>query len=264
MRKVISRFGVARAMCILGICLIPVVTVMAVTWPTGDPFLHTEANGCAVCHIPDGSGTHMEPIVESFVDSGHAYASAGQGSNQNTYCAKCHSPFQADPEATGGDNDPVPSGAWEAVTCGVCHPSHTLRVQWGTPIATYDIESGEYTPVYDSNELCEHCHEGSRHAKDFQGFGQSMFTKKLVTCVDCHMARMPELAGDEGEDRPTRRASHSFGVAENLPYSCGIGDDNCHANKTVKWAVKQIEKMIIHANKVKKEKSNEGNHGDQK
>jgi hypothetical protein len=72
-----------------------------------------------------------------------------------------------------------------------------------------------------------------------------MFDKKGVTCADCHMAERPYDTADGVEWAEW----HEFTVADNLPYSCGIGEDNCHHNKTVTWAQKQINKMKMHKKK---------------
>ena len=205
----------------------------------------SEQEGCAGCHytpvMPFTAGTYLE---SNHADSYQAYLG-------NTYCASCHSPFQADPDATHSDSVPVPLVEWEAVTCGSCHPPHDLRVLWGTPIGTYDIATEEWTPVYEdeANVLCENCHSGSRHSKDFQGFGQSMAEHKGVRCIDCHMPKVPN------EDLMTR--THNFAVVDNVQYSCGVGGAGCHANHKVDWAVKQILKEKIH-------QSNENNSGGNK
>ena len=73
---------------------------------------------------------------------------------QNTYCARCHSPFQADPEATYGTSELVAEADWQAVTCGSCHPPHSLRVAWGTPIGNFDVDASTpenpvWVPVFE-------------------------------------------------------------------------------------------------------------------
>lgn len=78
---------------------------------------------------------------------------------------------------------------------------------------------------------------------NFQGFGQSMYEKKGVNCVDCHMADLPSAVAEGGDYE-----SHTWKVEDNIPYSCGTGD-SCHHNKTAEWAMRQIEKMKIHGKK---------------
>lgn len=200
---------------------------------------YSEAENCAACHIPPGA--HMAYVVDRWYESAHAQSYMSYLGN--TYCATCHSPFQADPSATHSANEAIPEEQWEAVTCAVCHPPHDLRVEWGTPIALYDVASDSYSPVAleDANMLCEQCHTGERHSREFQGFGNTMMHKKGVRCIDCHMAKVPLPV----EGLPDR-ASHDFAVAPNLPYSCGTIVGGCHSNKKVEWAEKQINKGRIH------------------
>jgi hypothetical protein len=196
--------------------------------PSGDT---SEADYCASCHYNPAQ-----------VDIANEWKASAHGNSYlpflgNTYCASCHSPFQADPDATHGDNDPIPLDEWEGVTCGACHPPHDLRVEWGTPIGNYDVAAGEWVPVYeeDANDLCEFCHSGSRHEKEFQGYGTIM-DKKDVQCIDCHMPVVP------GKESDKEHRSHDFEVYPE--YSCGLDNDDCHDNHKEGWAEKQIEKGI--------------------
>jgi hypothetical protein len=199
----------------------------------------TEPDYCEACHFFPGSAV-MPFVVDTWLDSSHA--NSYHGFNGNTYCAVCHSPFQADPSATQNDNDPVAIENWEAVTCGACHPPHDLRVEWGTPIGNYDVAAQSWIPVYeeDANDLCTHCHAGMQQ-KDFHSYAKVMYHKKGVRCIDCHMPKIPNdvVAGDT-----TNRRTHDFKVGLNLPYSCITAE--CHANKTEQWAAKQIAKNKIH------------------
>lgn len=197
---------------------------------------HTEAENCGGCHF----NPKMAEVVEQWEESQHGNSYDG-GSGANTYCASCKSSFLADPNATYSNNEEIPQEEWQDVTCSACHPPHDLRVEWGTPIGTYDVASAEWSPVYDSNELCVSCHTGSHHAKDYKGFGQSMYDKKGVKCNDCHMAQVPSEAVEEDVIH-----THSWEVEANLPYSCGLQDGGCHDNHSTKWAEKQINKGKIH------------------
>jgi len=198
---------------------------------------YTEADTCRGCHFYPGNVV-MQFTVDKWKVSNHAQSH--HGFNGNTYCAGCHAPFQADPAATGDDNEPVSIDDWESVTCGSCHPPHDLRVEWGTPIGNYDVDAGGWTPVYeeDADSLCEHCHTGDRHSREFQGFGTAM-DHKGVRCIDCHMAEIPN-----GLDPGRMTRTHDFHVEANLPYSCITSE--CHSNKKEDWAIKQIGKDKIH------------------
>lgn len=200
----------------------------------------SEPDGCADCHFNPG----MAETVSDWETSEHGQ-SFDWGAGANTYCAECKSPLLWNPAATSDTNDPIPVEEWQDVTCSSCHPPHDERVEWGTPIGviadpTADDPHDKWMPLYDIDELCVSCHSGTRHAKSFQGFGKVMFYKKDVGCADCHMAEVPNSSPDGFG------ASHTWSVYGSLPYSCGIGAGNCHFNKTMKWAEKQIEKMKVH------------------
>jgi formate-dependent nitrite reductase cytochrome c552 subunit len=231
---------------LFGLFLIPLAALMMLA---GQALAQdrTEAEGCKACHFYPGSVV-MPFTVDTYYESSHA--NSYLPFLGNTYCAECHSPFQADPDATHSENAPVLLDNWEAVTCGSCHPPHDLRVEWGTPIGNYDVETAEWTPVYEEEAdlLCEYCH-GDTH---FQGFGQSMSEHKDVTCSDCHMPKVPNT-NDEG--RMTR--THNWKVYENTAYSCGTVGGGCHENHKTEWAEKQILKEKIHA-----VKSNNGSGND--
>ncbi len=229
----------------LGWCLALMVTLGLIMASPASAQDRTEADRCAGCHFYPGNVVMPFVVGETDPATGwylSEHANSYSDNNGNTYCAKCHSPFQADPDATHGSNDPVPSEYWEAVTCSSCHPPHDLRVAWGTPIGNYDIQEGDWFPVYDANALCTYCHTGARHEKDFQGYGDVMYHKKGVRCIDCHMAEVPNDL--DPPDRYTR--THDFKVATNVPYSCGTVEGGCHANHKEEWAIKQIHKEKMH------------------
>src|SRR6185436_14116773 len=94
---------------------------------------YSESNGCVSCHFSRGAGgDHMpEAVGMRFDDATNAFVFTGGGwrasvhsqsnfkSTQNTYCAKCHSPLQADPNAQFGvgKSASIPDGKVEGVTC---------------------------------------------------------------------------------------------------------------------------------------------------
>jgi hypothetical protein len=79
----------------------------------------TEPNDCESCHFYPGNAT-MRETVSDWKESEHARSY--KPFLANTYCAKCHSPFQADPLANSTHNDPVLLSDWEGVKCSACHP----------------------------------------------------------------------------------------------------------------------------------------------
>ena len=160
----------------------------------------------------------------------------------NTFCARCHSPLQADAGATETDNVTIPEAQWQGVTCSVCHPSQAQKTASGSPIATYDVGTGTYAsvPLEDADQLCTHCHT-EEHAPGFQGYGVVMH-QAGVRCIDCHMAKIPADDPSVGQ-----RAAHDFKVAANLPYSCGTYPGGCHARRPETWARGILALGPIHA-----------------
>ncbi len=104
------------------------------------------ADLCTACHSGSHHGTGWE-------ESPHATTGVMDKDNSNTFCARCHSPFQGDPEATVTNNTAIPTGTGTGVTCTVCHNPHTLE------LAFYD--GAEHEEIEDPNELCGKCHSGT-------------------------------------------------------------------------------------------------------
>ncbi len=178
-------------------------------------------------------------MAEKWSQSGHANSyGVSQG---NTFCAQCHSPFQADASATANNNKPIAVEQWQGVTCSVCHPPQDKINQWGTPIALYDVATRTYTPLAlaDANLLCLNCHNGA-HAPGIGGAGLLMM-QSGVRCIDCHMAKIASGNRSVGE-----AAAHDFKVAANLPNSCGLAPNGCHASGTQAWALGEIRSGAIH------------------
>lgn len=199
------------------------------------PALPGEAAQCAGCH----EDPKMAFVAGKWVQSAHANSyGADQG---NTFCAQCHSPFQADTHASAAANTKIAVEEWQGVTCSVCHPAQAKMDEWGTPIAIFDVATESYTPVAlgDANQLCFHCHNG-RHAARFEGPGLRMI-ELGVRCIDCHMAKIAS-----GQDTVADAAAHDLRVEANLPYSCGLVPGGCHNGQPESWALEQIRSGAIH------------------
>jgi len=226
----------------------------------------TEVTGCGGCHVSPDPVPHMVWVADGWKASEHACSY--ESYLGNTYCASCHSPFQADPLVldTHDTSTPVALEDWQHVTCAACHLGHTEAGLVGTRMGNYDVEGigdgnpaapgyflrylDEDSPDYDenaANDLCMHCHTGWRHAPDFQGFGNAML-QNGVHCIDCHMADVPTDGStlEEVTDETPFRHSHDFKVEAHLPWSCGTVPGGCHDNHTEDWARKQIQKGRIH------------------
>lgn len=240
-------------------------TVTPAANPTPAPlarpdYNYTESNGCTSCHFSRGAGgDHMpEAVGVRFDDATNAFVFSGNGwrssrhsqsnykSTQNTYCAKCHSPLQAAPEASFKKGvlinaKQIPDGQVEGVTCAACHPSHNAAVvlgrrlgfyQWGKDKATAEA----YQVVHEGQEdlLCLSCHV-ERHNEGNAAF--SAMYNAGVRCVDCHMATYGTVLNSEVEKR-----FHDFKVAANLPFSCGVEGSvtHCHPGFTAEGTLEFI------------------------
>jgi len=216
-----------------------------------------EANGCTSCHFLDNGVDDfmLEPVGVTYDDKAQVFSFTGSGwyasrhsqsnygSTQNTFCAKCHSPMQATPQASF-DNGAfkntvsIPNGVVEAVTCSSCHsPIDSVSAQVGSHVTIYrfgDVtDPASFIPIMEGQYdlLCLNCHV-TRHNEDSAVF-QRMYNAG-VQCIDCHMAAYGTTVTSAG-DTMVKRA-HDFKVAQNLPYSCGVQgslpDFSCHPEFT--------------------------------
>jgi len=205
---------------------------------------------CANCHNTMGAkGDHNAEAAgfmfdytnNKFVLSGSGWYSAkhsmsNEGETQNTYCARCHSPMQADPNAEFkfGSYKQIADGQFEAVTCAVCHPSHNSAVELGRRLGMYKLgmdrtKTEAYDVVHEGNEdvLCLNCHV-TRHGEGNPAM--DLMVVAGVRCIDCHMAVYDKVPGTEVDKR-----FHDWKVGKNLPYSCGVEGSvtHCHPNFSV-------------------------------
>ncbi len=225
---------------------------------------YSDPDSCPACHFIDNldhtsraAGVLFDSTQNRFVRTGHGWfdsmhAQTDFGSTENTFCTKCHSPGQADPNASFSlgypvNANPVPQSSFQAVSCSTaCHPSGTVakEILAANPTAIYngrvDIYKwgqdptlvSSWIPILQGQEdmLCLSCHE-QRHNIDNPAFA-AMYSAG-VKCVNCHMA--PYKWIEEPGGLPEN--FHDWKVGENLPYSCGVqgsGGFNagCHSEFT--------------------------------
>ncbi|MFI5174189.1 MAG: multiheme c-type cytochrome [Terriglobia bacterium] len=210
---------------------------------------YSESNGCPSCHFSSGAaGDHMPEAVgvkfdstsNAFVFSGSGWrasrhAQSNHGSTQNTFCAKCHSPIQATPQATFNNGFMentalIADGQVEGVTCAGCHPPHATVPRLGIYHYGQDkTKATSYTLIPEDQQdlLCLNCHV-NRHNESNAAF-KRMYDAG-VQCTDCHMARYGLTNNGKGT---VQKRFHDFKVAQNLPYSCGVDGSIdgfvCHA-----------------------------------
>lgn len=216
---------------------------------------YSDAYSCTACHFAMGAnGDHnLEAVGVHYDDTNKVFQFTGGGwltsmhsqsnyrSTQNTFCTKCHSPLEADPNATYKkgvfkNTNPVADGQMEGVTCASCHPSHTIAAQLGRRLGVYqwgkDRNTAEAYKVVAQgaeDQLCLNCHI-NRHNTDNPAF-LAMYTAG-VRCIDCHMA----VYGTIPNTNPAfPKREHDWKVAKNLPYSCGVEGSviHCHPGFTV-------------------------------
>lgn len=195
---------------------------------------YSEASSCVICHFTLGAtADHMLQAVGVTIDANNTafsfsgggwlasrHSQSNYGSTQNTFCAKCHSPLQATPQATFNNGAlvntaPVANGAMQAVTCGSCHPPHNAVprlgiFQFGDPTK---VTSYQLIQPNQEDLLCLNCHV-ERHNETNAAF--TRMYNAGVQCVDCHMAVFGLTSSG------LAKREHNFKVAENLPYSCGV------------------------------------------
>ncbi len=244
---------------------------------------YSNADSCPACHFIDGydhtaraaglqwnsTTNQWERTGHGWWDSAHAQSQYGwsqassqygwtqpsgtYGANDNTFCAFCHSPLQADGTSTfsnGAVVNPVTVSTFQAVTCGSCHPSNTVAAQILAQYPTA-LSNGEtatlirgqnpslaasWVPILpgQENQFCLTCHEQDPHT------GNSIFQVMYaagVTCIDCHMAPYQIFTGTTSSPQPALpERYHDWKVAENVPYSCGaqgsLSGFGCHSEFT--------------------------------
>lgn len=248
---------------------------------------YSNADSCSSCHFIEGydhtaraaglewnnTTKQWERTGHGWWDSAHAQSQYGwsqpnsqygwtqpsstYGSTDNTFCAFCHSPLQADGTAQFGSGvvvNPVMVSTFQAVTCGSCHPSNTVAAQILKmyPTALSDAETAtlirgqdpslpaSWIPILPGREdqFCLTCHEQNPHLGN--SIFQSMFDAG-VTCIDCHMAPYQIFTGTASAPQPPLpERFHDWKVAENVPYSCGaqgsLSGFTCHSEFTAQSA----------------------------
>jgi hypothetical protein len=196
-------------------------------------------------HNLEAVGVKFDDTAKQFNFTGGGWLNSihsqtNHGENQNTYCAKCHSPLQATAESSYKNGIfkntvPIPDGQMEAVTCASCHPSHTAAAVLGRRLGIYQFGKDRNSPdayqvIAEGNEdaLCLNCHIVRHNTTN------PVFAKMYdvgVRCVDCHMAVYGYIAS-----APTvPKREHDYKVGNNLPYSCGVEGSviHCHPGFTV-------------------------------
>jgi predicted CXXCH cytochrome family protein len=118
----------------------------------------------------------------------------------NTYCARCKSPSQWDPQATRQDADTIPPDEFRGITCGDCHNPHSVTL--------YNAQL-----KWDPDLICEQCHTDEHHEtvrnSQFSGTPSVNVDEypymDNLTCIDCHMFETSRSLPD-----PWQKNGHLF------------------------------------------------------
>jgi hypothetical protein len=120
-----------------------------------------------------------------------------EGVNDNTYCARCMSPLQFDPDVNRTTADTIAEENWTGIGCIICHDEHTLE------LSVYN-GTGREEPVTSfeniSTELCGKCHGGTDHhhiADDWAESAHADTYKGYNANTYCAHCMSPYQAGDE-------------------------------------------------------------------
>lgn len=127
----------------------------------------------------------------------------------NTYCARCKSPSQYDPEATRNTAEDISAEDFRGITCGDCHDPHN--------------DTGHVGQLrWDEEEICEVCHEGSHgtmrnsELDDEPTVDRDKYPyMEEVACVDCHM-----FSTGHGTPEEFALQGHSFEATIEACLSC--------------------------------------------
>ncbi len=177
--------------------------------------------------LPD----HSE-IIAAWEDSVHGNT-YDEGKGPNTWCSRCHSPQNWDPEAFRGPppscftckfptddeiriaegNPLVPEDEWVGITCETCHRTEmevvTEEIAWFNPIKM------EYEDVNTSTELCEKCHVTTSG----NSFGSAV-DHKITLGGSAHL----NYGGFLGEERPPTYCADCHDPHTQIPQQC----EDCH------------------------------------
>lgn len=163
----------------------------AVTQPVGD---------APVSSQPQATADPKDPaaIQVAWQASAHANTFVLNDANENTACARCHSPANWQPTMDDlpescysckfevQEPDPVVEQAkWENIQCNICHKVDKKKVD-PKPVWLEIPQIDEYVDVASNSELCLKCHSDV----DVPGHAavQVAGAHAQMNCTDCHDA----------------------------------------------------------------------------
>jgi hypothetical protein len=160
---------------------------------------HVPGANCASCHTEEhkrwANSLHAADATAVLLNVEHNTAEL-----LTDECITCHAPFQVAYFHVGDFVQPlnqkgpwkiVSANApkWQAITCATCHdPTSKARAM----LAFFDPQKGAYTPVKDSVDLCEKCHQaGTDDSRDLAGS-----VHQGMQCATCHVQKVTAMSMD--------------------------------------------------------------------
>lgn len=151
----------------------------------------------------------LEDILTKWEQSAHANT-YDLSKGPNTYCARCHSPKNWDPQSKidaapncvscklASEDSPrmalnnplVVEDAWEDIGCDICHARIDGRVSG--EIAWWNQTTQTHEEIVDSNDLCQKCHENTEVLEHRIDLGERLHQGS--SCIDCHDAHSTEAS----------------------------------------------------------------------
>ncbi|MBN1482082.1 hypothetical protein EH223_07480 [candidate division KSB1 bacterium] len=181
---------------------------------------------CAECHVQNVADWKTSRHAQSTPATNPFYAAMRTWADQSTdgvasaQCDRCHVPVPSLATTT----EVAERLAHEGVTCDVCHATQSDR-NWlivnpsGVKYGPYNdaisvVHESEYSEFLVSSRQCLTCHANLESAHGFafcstqKEYLASSYSKKGVTCQDCHM---PSIEGKTAELGKIRQVySHKF------------------------------------------------------
>jgi hypothetical protein len=202
-------------------------------------FLPPEA--CKPCHpqhYEEWRGSmHAYAITDPVFYAMNALGQKETGGELGDFCIRCHGPLAAGtgalkPWDTGPDHlGPEVRGG---VSCEVCHrgvslePGHphnaSLVIRPGAPMLgglrdplPNPVHRSEYSDLLRSAEFCGACHNVVNHRgvaieKPYDEYAQSVYPRRDIGCIDCHMQTYSGRATPDGPIRPKLHRHDFIGV----------------------------------------------------